>query len=106
MICSSTQILTEEEIRERLTDLGGWSHVENRIEKKFQFKSFVRAISFVNAVAYIAEAMNHHPDITIHYNQVTLMNWTHATGGITEYDLALAAKIEGLVSEKTTTGSG
>jgi len=97
MTCSpSTRLLTAEEIGERLAAIDGWSRVENWIEKEFEFKSFLRAMSFVNAVAYIAEAMNHHPDINVHYNHVKLMIWTHAVGGITEYDLALAAGIDAI----------
>ena len=98
MTCSAaTPKLTEEEITERLKRLGGWSRAENWIEKKYDFKSFLRAISFVNAIAYVAESMNHHPDIIIHYNEVTLRNWTHAAGGITEFDFALAERIDGLI---------
>ncbi len=97
MTCSATTpILTEEEIVARLARLGGWSCVENWIEKKYEFKNFLRAMSFVNAIAYIAESMDHHPDIMVRYNEVTLRNWTHATRGITEYDFALAEKIDAI----------
>ena len=98
MTCSATTPrLTDQEIGERLTRLGGWLRADNWIEKKYEFKSFIRAMAFVNAVAYVAESTNHHPEIIIHYNQVTLRNWTHAAGGITEYDFALAEKIDALV---------
>lgn len=98
MTCSpATLTLSEQEISERLSRLSGWSRGENWIEKKYQFKNFLRAMSFVNAVAYIAESTNHHPDIIIHYSEVTLRNWTHACGGVTEYDFALAEKIDSLV---------
>ena len=98
MTCSAaTPILTEEEISARLTRLGGWSAAENWIEKKYEFKNFLRAISFVNAIAYIAESMGHHPDIIVRYNEVTLRNWTHAAGGVTERDFLLAERIDGLI---------
>jgi 4a-hydroxytetrahydrobiopterin dehydratase len=98
MTCSAaTPILTEEEIVARLARLGGWTCVENWIEKKYEFKNFLRAMSFVNAIAYIAESMGHHPDIIVRYNEVTLRNWTHAAGGVTEYDFALAEKIDSLL---------
>ena len=100
MTCSaSTPRLTEEEVEERLSRLNGWSRGEDWIQKKYEFKNFLRAMSFVNAVAYLAESINHHPDIFINYNEVTLRNWTHAVAGITEYDLELAGKIDAL-SEK------
>jgi 4a-hydroxytetrahydrobiopterin dehydratase len=98
MTCTAaTPKLSEEEISERLLRLDGWSKGEAWIEKRFRFKSFLRAMSFVNAVAYLAESVNHHPDLVIHYNEVTLRNWTHAAGGITEHDFLLAEKIDGLV---------
>ena len=97
MTCNpATPKLTEEEIGERLPLLNGWSRKESWIEKRFVFKNFLRAMSFVNAVAYNAEAANHHPDIIVHYNQVTIRNWTHAAGGITEQDVALAKRIDAL----------
>src|SRR5436853_420345 len=97
MTCSaSTPKLKEEEIVERLSRLNGWSLGDERIEKKYVFKNFLRAMTFVNAVAYVAESMNHHPDILINYNQVTLMIRTNAADGITEYDFALAEKVDAL----------
>jgi len=100
MACSATTTkLTEEEIRERLLLLDGWSRGEDWIQKKYEFKNFLRAMSFVNAVAYLAESINHHPDILINYNEVTLRNWTHAAGGITEYDFDLAEKVDALVEK-------
>ena len=98
MACSAaTPILSDQEIENRLNRLVGWARGENWIEKKYEFKNFVRAMSFVNAVAYVAESANHHPDIIVRYNQVILRNWTHAVGGITEYDFALAEKTDALI---------
>src|SRR5262245_39978488 len=98
MTCSAaTPKLTEEEISERLSQLNGWSCGESWIEKRYQFRNFLRAMAFVNAVAYVAESANHHPDIIVHYNEVTIKNWTHAAGGITEYDFALAERIDELI---------
>lgn len=88
--------LTDEEIAERLTRLDGWSKGDGCIEKKYRFKSFVRAMLFVNAVGYVAESLDHHPDIFIHYNEVTLRNWTHVAGGITERDFTLAENIDAM----------
>lgn len=97
MICNAaTPKLTEEEISEELSRLSGWSWGGEWIEKEFEFKNFLRAMLFVNAVAYIAESLNHHPDIIIHYKTVSIRNWTHAAGGVTEYDLRLAREIDAL----------
>ncbi|HKY06347.1 MAG TPA: 4a-hydroxytetrahydrobiopterin dehydratase [Blastocatellia bacterium] len=89
--------LTEEEITERLARLDGWTRGESFIEKKYRFKSFVRAMLFANAVGYVAESLDHHPDFFIHYNEVTLRNWTHVTGGLTERDFILAQRIDATV---------
>lgn len=98
MTCGAdTPTLTEEEIGERLNRLVGWSRAENWIEKKYAFKNFLRAMSFVNAVAYVAESMTHHPDIVVRYNEVTLRNWTHSAGGITDYDFELAERIDAII---------
>jgi 4a-hydroxytetrahydrobiopterin dehydratase len=69
----------------------GWSEVDNALERTFELEDFVDALAFVNRVGRLAEAENHHPDIAIHYNKVTLRWWTHSAGGITERDRDLAA---------------
>ena len=101
MTCSAeTPLLTDDEISSRLPLLEGWTRGENWIEKTYRFKNFLRAMSFVNAVAFVAEQFNHHPDIVIHHNEVRLRNWTHAAGGLTAYDFELAEKIDSLIESK------
>ena len=88
------------EIKERLKRLRGWVLAEGkteRIEKTFEFKNFVEAVSFVNSIVPLAEEANHHPDITINYRKVKLALTTHSEGGITEKDFDLAEKIETIV---------
>jgi 4a-hydroxytetrahydrobiopterin dehydratase len=92
--------LNEQQINERLARLRGWSKGENCIEKKYAFRNFLRAMLFVNAIAYLAESGDHHPDIFIHYNEVMLRNWTHVAGGVTERDFALAEKIDALIKDE------
>ncbi len=70
----------------------GWSEVENALEREFRFDDFARAIAFVNRVAELAEGENHHPDVEIHYNRVTLRWSTHSAGGITDRDRELASR--------------
>ncbi len=75
-------------------DFPTWQVVGGKkIRKDFTFKNFVEAMKFVNSVAQIAEAEQHHPDITISYNKVSLELSTHAIGGLSENDFILAAKI-------------
>lgn len=74
-----------------------WKIVEEKkLRRDFKFPDFVAAMKFVNAVADIAEAEGHHPDIHVYYNKLMLELWTHAAGGLTENDFILAAKIDAL----------
>jgi 4a-hydroxytetrahydrobiopterin dehydratase len=70
----------------------GYSEVDGALQREFRFGNFVEALDFVNRVGELAEAENHHPDIAIHYNIVTLRWWTHSAGGITDRDRQLAAR--------------
>lgn len=76
----------------------GWSEVDGALERTFQLANFVYALAFVNRVGELAEAENHHPDIAIHYDRVTLRWWTHTAGGITDRDRDLAEKTNELAS--------
>lgn len=89
----STPPLTEEEIKELLQQVKNWKLEGKKLVKKFKFKDFVQAMKFVNE---IAEEEEHHPDIEIHYNRVTLTIWTHAINNLSENDFILAAKIDGI----------
>ena len=66
--------------------------MDNALERTFELDSFVDALAFVNRVGELAEAENHHPDIAIHYNRVTLRWWTHTAGGVTDLDRDHAEK--------------
>jgi len=74
----------------------GWSEVEGALERTFTFPDFREALGFVNRVGELAEAENHHPDIAVHYNRVTLRWWTHTAGGITDRDVELASRTSAL----------
>ena len=79
-----------------MTESDGWSESEGALERTFVFKDFREALDFVNEVGALAEAENHHPDIAIHYDKVTLRWWTHTAGGITDRDRELAEKTSAL----------
>lgn len=89
-------LLTSDQVRSKLHDLKGWSLAGTAITKKMELKDFVRAMGFVNSVALLAEGMDHHPDIDIRWNKVTLTLSTHSAGGLTENDFKLAKAIDGL----------
>ncbi|MEP6892394.1 MAG: 4a-hydroxytetrahydrobiopterin dehydratase [Gaiellaceae bacterium] len=74
-----------------------WSEVDGRLVRELELGSFPEAIGFVNRLADLAEAENHHPDIEIHYRKVTVRWWTHTAGGITDRDRALAGKTNDLI---------
>ena len=85
------QTLTEDQIQTRLDDEAPeWSEAGGSIQRTYQFDDFVQAIAFVNKVADAAEAAQHHPDILVRYNKVTLTLTTHDAGGITDNDFSLA----------------
>jgi 4a-hydroxytetrahydrobiopterin dehydratase len=86
--------LGENEIQESLNNLEGWKLKGNEITKTYTHKDFIDSISFVSRVAILAEKANHHPDILIQYNKVTLSLSTHSEGGLTENDFNLAKKID------------
>lgn len=70
----------------------GWQERDEALEREFEFPSFPEAIAFVNRVAELAEAENHHPDIAVSYRRVTLRWTTHSAGGITDRDRELAER--------------
>jgi 4a-hydroxytetrahydrobiopterin dehydratase len=86
--------LTEAQITEALKGVPEWSLVGEAIQKTYQFKDFVASMRFVATVADAAEHEQHHPDILIRYNRVTLTLATHDAGGITGKDFDLAKKAD------------
>ncbi len=90
-------VLTEPEIDAALLSLPGWSRKAGTIERVFQFDDFAQAMVFVNKIADAAEAANHHPDILVNYNKVTLTLVSHDSGGVTQRDVRMAGKINEVV---------
>jgi 4a-hydroxytetrahydrobiopterin dehydratase len=86
-------LLTDGEIQERLARLPGWERRGDEIRRTWDFAGFPAAIAFVNRVAALADAADHHPDIDIRYSKVTLVLSTHDAGGLTARDFALAEAI-------------
>jgi len=90
--------LTAAQIKAGLRRLPQWRKKASLISRCYEFKDFVAAMRFVNAVARRAEKANHHPDIDIRWNKVLLQLTTHDAGGLTEKDFALAEQCDGLAS--------
>ncbi len=89
-------VLSDAQIEQRLRGGGDWRRGEGQsIARELSFADFAAAIVFVNRVAELAEAANHHPDILVYgWNKVRLTLSTHSQGGITEADFALAGQID------------
>jgi 4a-hydroxytetrahydrobiopterin dehydratase len=90
------ELLTEDQISVQLTGLAGWTRTGNSIVHVETRDDFSAAMRYVGAVADLAEADNHHPDILIQWNKVTLTLSTHSAGGLTAKDFALAGRISSL----------
>ncbi len=86
--------LKKEETRELAKQIPHWTLREKEIERELQFKGFLEAMDFVNEVAAVAQAADHHPDICINYNKVKLNLSTHSIGGLSRNDFIIAAKID------------
>ncbi len=91
-----TQIVT------RLAAFPGWALTGDgdavAIEKTYTFANYYETISFVNALAFIANAQDHHPDLSVHYNRCVVRFNTHDVKGISETDFECAAQLDALVA--------
>ena len=91
-----SELLSAEEINQRAGKLSDWKLEGNKLKCVKQFKNFVEAISFVNKLVDPSETSQHHPDLEISYNKVTVILTTHDAGGLTENDFNMAQTISGL----------
>lgn len=91
-------LLNEQEVQTQLQQLPGWTLSGNAITWVKTLGNFVEAIAFVNRIVDPAEAANHHPDLAISYNQVTITLTTHDAGGLTQKDFDLAKILSRLAS--------
>jgi 4a-hydroxytetrahydrobiopterin dehydratase len=90
-------VLSDGEIDERVERMGtGWQRKGNAIEREFKFDDFRGSIDFANRILPVADGMNHHPDLSISWNTVTVSLSTHSEMGVTENDFQLANEIDEL----------
>jgi len=90
------ELLTDDQITAELAESPGWSLANGEITQTFTRQDFKDAFLLVGAVAFLAEEANHHPDIDIRWNKVTLTLSTHSAGGLTAADFALARRVSAL----------
>jgi 4a-hydroxytetrahydrobiopterin dehydratase len=98
-----SQLLTDSEVSRKLAGLPNWRRAdgdEPAIVATYELTDFVAAMDFVNQVGHEAELMNHHPDIDIRWNKVTLVLSTHSEGGLTPHDFELAHRINEVAGQE------
>ena len=76
----------------------GWRLIDDALEKSFAFKNYYETMAFVNAVAFIANTENHHPDLTVSYSKCTVRFNTHDVKGISVSDFFCASKVDALLA--------
>jgi len=77
----------------------GWNEVRGALQRGHRFKDFAEAVAFVNRLAEASEEANHHPDIAVSWNTVTVRWWTHAKRAITDRDVAMARRTDELARQ-------
>jgi 4a-hydroxytetrahydrobiopterin dehydratase len=88
--------LTSQQVTAELGTTPGWDVADGQLTRTVTRKDFRDALLYVNAVGYLAERANHHPDISISWNKVTLNLVSHSAGGLTTQDFALARQLSEL----------
>jgi 4a-hydroxytetrahydrobiopterin dehydratase len=89
-------LLSDDDLQGRLESLDGWEREGDALRREFKFEDFKGSVDFVVRIMPAAEEMNHHPDLAISWNTVTVTLSTHSEGGITENDFELAGRIDSL----------
>ena len=94
-------VLTPDKVQQLLPQVPGWSVSEDgkSITRKFQFKGFFRTMSFINAMAWIANQEGHHPDFSAGYNFCRVTFTTHELDGLSENDFICAARVNALLED-------
>lgn len=93
--------LKPEEVKKLLNDIPGWqaNSTSTEIQRVFEFKGYYKTIAFVNAIAWMANQENHHPDLEVSFNRCVVKYTTHAINGLSENDFICAAKVSALYSQ-------
>ena len=92
-------VLNPDALHHELDRLAGWGGTLEGLEKTFTFADFAGSVAFVNRVAAVADELDHHPDVAISWNKVTLRLVSHSAGGVTQSDVELARRIDPLATD-------
>jgi 4a-hydroxytetrahydrobiopterin dehydratase len=90
------ELITDAALVAAMAALDGWAVEEKMLKKRYSFENFAGSLAFVNKVGELAEAADHHPDITFGWGYAEVALTTHDRGGVTDVDIALAQKIDSL----------
>jgi len=90
-------VLSDADIDAAVATLGGWQHLDGALRRSVTFPSFLDGVEAVRRAADLAERADHHPDIDIRFNKVTLRLTTHDADGVTKRDVDLAEAVQGLL---------
>lgn len=88
--------MSQDEIDAHLAKVVGWALNDGAIEKTYRFANYLQTIAFVNALAWIANREDHHPDLSVHYDRCVVRFNTHSVGGISLNDFICAAQLDAL----------
>jgi 4a-hydroxytetrahydrobiopterin dehydratase len=91
------RLLASDDLMAQLTGLPGWRLEDDALVRTVELADFAAGLALVVAVGDEAEAMNHHPDVDLRYDRVRFALWTHVAGGVTQYDVELAHRIDALL---------
>ena len=91
--------LNEAKIQAALDRLPNWKFEDGKLRREYSFADFTLAFGFMAAAATVIQAMDHHPEWTNVYSKVTIALWTHDAGGITDFDVRLAEKLESIAAK-------
>jgi 4a-hydroxytetrahydrobiopterin dehydratase len=90
----SDRLYTPVELADHLRDLPAWTYRDGAIRRSYQTTGWSHTLLVVNAIGFLCEAADHHPDLTVGWNRVDVALHTHSAGGVTARDLETAALIE------------
>jgi 4a-hydroxytetrahydrobiopterin dehydratase len=97
---------SEPEARERLSEIPGWSLDGSSLKREYHTSGWPSTMLLVNALAFIAELANHHPELEVGWSKVVVRLSTHSAGGITGKDFAVAKRFDETAFWRPPTGSG
>lgn len=95
----SEEVLSEDEIQEKIDELQIWGLVDNKLATRIEFDNYKEAAFFANSVFSIAERLMHHPKVTVEYGAVNIDVMTHEADGLTDKDFELAERVENNLKE-------